>query len=919
MGIRMRWQWFSGLCRTAAEGRLGCVAELSLRRRAWYFPPIRIARGGGGVGNGDWIFVLSRNDLEARTLADMVGENVVESNAILDNSKALAGRRVAVVEMRGPAPEGLESAGEVRRLDHHLYWDSAAGQWDDRRHPLSALEQAARLLDVELLPWQRLVVANDAGSWPRLMEIDYDTLDAVTKDEKTPDWLGRLREQAAGLPGVSAIDEKLRRRVIFALAVRLRDLACGAAGPSGDPDREEAAVFDTLKAAFEELNGAAEKGTLRDFPAGLEDGHDYCLVQARLDHRLVIDDALYLRRIMARSHLGADAFKAFRYLVLFLDDGKDGVSSRLIYSGEATDQSIIGEILGGTGKSKWLRLDLCGGGGANSSHLGAQARGEADAACLKALADDILNATLGLARPLTRWSTRFLQVLDHGGSSALPQWGEDARAAFDQVFPEDQDRAYFLDYVRAFLVAPPLKDGDLGDAPFIHSFRLKEPALGRAPGLRVEFRPYGGKALQTLAAPVTDVFVHLCFNRLAIVEWVCANCWSEPPAGNGSLFERLLWESQIEAEQIGTIGRLLDFNNRGRQCYSPYEECAARDRATITLTWPDGDAGTLEFLQRMTAEPDRPIGWFGLLARRVMAPFGLDGCKLMLDERARVIAGVALAGSRPAGSPTALKRERRIFARLADVAGSGADYPYDDIFNQRILGEIAYRRFEDKGTLFGVDDHAFTAWSYGRFAYEHIVGRQMCGPYRWLYLIGLFYRSVFHKFFKDIAALARERLKCDLGDKRDRRADLAVRVHKRRTHFLGFANALWFEDVSGHMQGVDLFRMLRERLGLRGQYEEIQAELERFDSIEKDDAESRSQSLRQVLSVLGGLVVTSLLLFDGIGNFYAIGDDNSPWLWTFVSLVGGVLTTAVTWRTLNLGSPSLLRWWCDEGAGARRR
>lgn len=839
----------------------------------------------------EWTFLLSRNDLEARTLADLAVEAaggderaVVELGlawggvptpaGIAETVAKAATPRVALVESPDPRlVRALEAAGrEVAVLDHHLVFDAGAGKIQDRRHALSSLEQGARLLDRDLLPWQRLVAANDAAFWPGLMaELKSGGSDWMAG---APAWLGRLAEVAGGL----GVPPPAR----LALAVRLRELACILAGPGGDPDDREGHAAETLRKAIAWLETAEAEGRLRRYSAGLARDHDYWLVRAPGEFEHVLGDALYLSRLRSGEE------PSFRYLALFDEKEEQGKGPvRLLFSGHGDDAKIVSRLLKGAAQGACQRLTLYGGGGMGTAYLGASARRPDEAPLLAQLADDILNASLGLAQPLAKWTTRMFQVLDLGDKS--PTWSKESPQDFEPYKPDLQEQAYLLGYVRRNLCPPEPDDSFLESSLTLNSFRRKK-GLG-TPLLAVAFAHNGGNA--SLRADLREVLVHFGFNGLAILEWSFEGGWAKPPEDGEPLWERLLSEPQPVAEAVATVGRLLDFNNLARQCYSPYQESGNSDPAVICLDWPDGERAELEFLKAIPDDDRVPEGWFHLLARRCLHPFGLgDGCRLLLDDRSRLVSGVALAGARPGTVPEALGRHQAVFARLADVAGAGDGYPYGAAFSRRTLKAIAYRRFEDWSTLFAIDDHALVAHSYGGFGYKHIVGRQIGGVYRRLYLIGLFYQASFHKFSENIIDLAKQAAESGA----DRPGSLADKVHELRVKFLDFANALWFDDVSPQIQGVDMFRLLAERMRLHAQYREVTAELERFDAVESADADERAKWRSHVLSAWGGLFVGGFQTYDFLNNFFNL--TQKGWDDRFqalpVALLGGVLAAMLT-------------------------
>lgn len=77
----------------------------------------------------------------------------------------------------------------------------------------------------------------------------------------------------------------------------------------------------------------------------------------------------------------------------------------------------------------------------------------------------------------------------------------------------------------------------------------------------------------------------------------------------------------------------------------------------------------------------------------------------------------------------AVQRRDALMARLADITTAGTGYPYDPDFNQEVMAEIGYRRFDRSGvrdgTLFAIDDHAVVSLAYRWF------GANLINPVPW--------------------------------------------------------------------------------------------------------------------------------------------------------------------------------------------
>ncbi|NBC31881.1 MAG: hypothetical protein GVY13_04320 [Alphaproteobacteria bacterium] len=467
---------------------------------------------------------------------------------------------------------------------------------------------------------------------------------------------------------------------------------------------------------------------------------------------------------------------------------------------------------------------------------------------------------------------------------------------------------------------------DGGELPILsYAVRKKRyqalmPALAVAFGTpRADEHAFGsGDTRRIIEVPVSELIVHFCFNRLVVLEWAAQDCWdgydnlgkpkgtTDRPARHWRrLLQsplRLHWANTSD-RSLRTFGQLLDFSHAARQCYSPYKSNSPTQQIGLRFY---GQWTTLVFTRALPAKSERPEGWFAALVETLLGPFRLGDVRIIGDERARVMIGAGVGGCTPT-LPTAIRRRDAMMARLADVTAAGMDYPYSPPFNKEVMAEIGYRRFDvsggGDGTLFAVDDHAVVCLTYGGFGSNYIVARHMNTVYRRLYLIAQFHAAVFHKFSRTIATLSSLRLQvksegqADGRDKVASRLSDAVRdriekavpeaVEDLRLRFLGFANGLWFEDVSPQMQGRDLFSRMQNRLQVRPLYQEMQDELERTNAIEQREKAARNESRFEVISSFAALFAFAYAVFDVL-DILALPSEAGFW-WRVLALLGSLV------------------------------
>ena len=886
--------------------------------------------------------IISTNDLEAEAIAARakklgfvpvdLGLGWGQRLDPLDERLAPdgLGRLVVMVECPAPAFEAhLRARGHiVEVIDHHLYIDGR-GDRLDRRRARSSLEQFVGLYGKGegLTEKERLIAANDRGFWPALLAITGRTAEGIARARRMRECDLALRQHADALldEAIRWVGDALARSATADSPIAI--LGCGR-GDKGDPELVLARAPDRLRAVLADalwlvhLRGLGERA-----PAGCWFGREH-------------------------------GTRPLELVLLFEAD--DGHLTQLEYSGPGERQALLDELVDrllGDG-SDLGRLRLWAGGSQTVCFLGADP-GEAGETELRALADRLVDLCLGGNRPLLKWRSSFLQVLRYEGEAnaeaARSGTFDDEPAGEPERNYIVDYLAHFLTPTRDEQ-RQELHDGRIArDSLMVRSYACagRPEDAGRLPRLRVEWP--GGRLIERLLAGIKVHFLH---GGLVILEWQFQDGWPGFD-GKSRLVDALLRRAHLlqaareacisafapdpPAEPYPTLppptryspgvdcmAELLDFNDAARQCYSSFWSPSLRK--TISLIQPDGEvspAGSLEFGIGTQASARQPAFWFRDLVALALKPFELDPDKveLVLDERARVLTTAGLAGNRP-DLEAAAPEQDVLFQRLATVEPFGPRHFYDPDFLAGEHARIAYRRFATSPTypgssaLHGITDQSLVLMGFGWFAANVSIKHVAC-QYQRLFLTGLLYSSTFHELSHELGRLARQRigLTRDLAaldkaiDRARRRCRWAWRKRRARSkllrriehhgaeigrireRFTGFANGLWFDEVSTQIQGREMFRMMTAELGVRAQYDEITAEIERSDALEREDAARRAEQRRDEIGVLGATFGT----FVAAATF-GVGEDSSWLVWT-VTLLAALLAPTLVLAMLRLQPP----------------
>ena len=684
-------------------------------------------------------------------------------------------------------------------------------------------------------------------------------------------------EQVARLLGVTPLNQRQRlisandRGFIPALA---ESLAIGA--PETDVAtirslrleelgfRLGADAAARLDEALAWVSGAEAAGLLRRLGTGrrVPSDPELILVRAPERHRECLVDAIYAWCCVKPEdwHLRRDILAVFGP-----DDILDQPITSLFFSGSAVHNPIVTELAGDV----WCqRLSLWAGGG-DGCFFGATDPLGTESASIGALADRLLDELLTGHRPLLSWRSHFLQLL----STKQPVLFRDAPGRFRFDAASDAVRVYFLHHLQALLV--PRKDAP-GDDLVLRSYIWQRPGLT----LRVEFN--SGAAV---TVPIEAIRVHLLLRTLMVVEWACA---SEFSTSDAPLWRQLLIRPATAPGTVGSVAQLLDFNWAARSTGSPYRNLP--DGASVTLIDDHGVAlGRLDYGKDIS--PNALDGWFVALLKLIGRDFEIDEPAALSDERGRVISGLVPIGRDPC-TQAGQARRRVELARLTTVDPWGPEHSYDPGFAEVELSNSLYDRFAAYGTRYAVSSQSLIVVAHGGFAMGFILPNHLPEIYRRLFLVGQLYAGALNRFAHEGAALSR-------GDILQERSAFRE-LHQR---FVRFANGLWFEQVSGQLQGAELFDLIRDHLPIAADYAEVTAEIERTDAlldmVDQDAARSRAETWEWI----GGIGLVLGLTFSALG-MNIIRSYSTEVSWDLSTCVGMVLGLV-----LFFGTPLTWVWW----------
>lgn len=451
--------------------------------------------------------------------------------------------------------------------------------------------------------------------------------------------------------------------------------------------------------------------------------------------------------------------------------------------------------------------------------------------------------------------------------------GEECRLATGDLTEEQAlaQAALYLDpAIREFVFdAPSRPSHGRGDPKPIRRWRLPATVLEAmelgiaetvAPSLQA-VRPL--PALTDLRAKVRDVSLfgyHEGLFQLAVrVEMAVPPEIEAALDQEGDDWWRVLLS--CESEAFDAIRRCqleawLEFTQAVRRLRPAFPEQHVEGKLR-TVQLREGKAATVCFRHDHDFSPV-VLRWLELLTGAGLA----DASRLrhVGDDRMYVNLAYGFAGPRPI-SKAGEEAFRRAFAlalyvdREKDGWASQGGYAYDRAFVLEGLQSDTYRRWAGVGTLFGFTGYSAAAMGFGATFNGPIARVHLPFIYDRMILLALFYEASLVYFQRRITVATVElepfahfdAITRDFGN-----------IHKA---FIEFTNDHWFRRLTHQTQGVELFDLMTEKLGLADKYALVKDKLERVDDfieLRRDQALARAGHL---LTVIGWpLAVAALLI-----------------------------------------------------------
>lgn len=226
--------------------------------------------------------------------------------------------------------------------------------------------------------------------------------------------------------------------------------------------------------------------------------------------------------------------------------------------------------------------------------------------------------------------------------------------------------------------------------------------------------------------------------------------------------------------------------------------------------------------------------------------------------------------------------------RLIFVDGKSPGMANTDLLRQLNIAHTN-TRWQGEGTFFGASRYSFVALTNAGGFGRNVILRHIQSMYFQITLLCLLQRGSIVRFSEEIARLAKD-------DRKDRDKEAEVLYRK----YLHFINKIYFREVTPQEQGIELYKLLQDKMEIERDVKNLQVEIQDFFNLLKLQSDERQTHALNTLTVVGsGLLAPGLILaYFGISQFPEIADKWNFIFWSSITTSTGSLTaiaTALAW------------------------
>ncbi len=201
-----------------------------------------------------------------------------------------------------------------------------------------------------------------------------------------------------------------------------------------------------------------------------------------------------------------------------------------------------------------------------------------------------------------------------------------------------------------------------------------------------------------------------------------------------------------------------------------------------------------------------------------------------------------------------------------------------------LINRFTYSRWIHEGTLFGITRYSLMCLTNSTF---EVLRHHMERMYYQMAIILLAQRASILKFSDDVSKISGKIESMTDKNEQEKFEQIADDVKKLHSSFIHFVNRLWFTEITPQEQGIEMYNMAVENMGLKEQLDELRLEIkELYEFVEmqyeKEKAEEdrkmnkRLERLNKIamvflpITVVASLFGMNLFDVDDILRFYSL-------------------------------------------------
>jgi hypothetical protein len=185
-------------------------------------------------------------------------------------------------------------------------------------------------------------------------------------------------------------------------------------------------------------------------------------------------------------------------------------------------------------------------------------------------------------------------------------------------------------------------------------------------------------------------------------------------------------------------------------------------------------------------------------------------------------------------------------------------YVYDKAYTKELMKKQTLRKFRHNGIIMGFTNER-NVYIFVDNGMSKNLEKSVAYNYARMLMLALFYRETLYGFDQEISSATKE-----IARHSSEVTDISQGIEKfreLRRKFILFTNNYWFHEVTSERQGIEIFKLQTQNLGLEDHYAQIKDEMERADEfLETSRNIAFDERTDQFSGIAALFAITSLIM-----------------------------------------------------------